>query len=186
MPSGLCSCFCSVSFRGQCRACGLRALRADLREDLQVCWPGSENHGRSRLDPSAEGLRQWGAHRLAGWACGWHPSPAEVQQVVRRTAVMSKHLAVTYARVLEWALAAEGRMPEATPMERIFGLPRPPRLPDHLVLEDSAGTARCIRCLMPTRLTVGRRCRPAGTLGHTLASIGAGVFCTRCGAFGFS
>ncbi len=68
---------------------------------------------------------------------------------------MSKHLAVAYARVLEWALAAEGRMPEATPMERIFGLPRPPRLPGHLVLEDSAGTARCIRCFMPARLTVG-------------------------------
>ena len=46
--------------------------------------------------------------------------------------------------------------------------------------------ARCIGCLMPARLTVGRRCRPAGTLGHTLASLGTGVFCTRCGAYGFS
>ncbi len=105
---------------------------------------------------------------------------------MRRTAMMSKHLAVAHARVLEWALAAEGRMPEATPMERIFGVPRPPRLPEHLVLEDSAGMARCIRCLMLTRLIVGRRCRPAGTHGHTFASLGTRVFCTRCGASGFS
>ncbi len=167
-----------------------RALRADLLEDLQVCWINGRQDQKAMagrdLTYRMTAFGNGEAHRLAGKACGRHPSSAEVQQAVRRTAVISEHLAVAYARVLEWALAAEGRMPEATPMERIFRLPRPPRLPDHLVLEDSAGTARCIRCLMPARLTVRRRCRPAGTLGHTLASIGGGVVCMRCGAYGFS
>ena len=50
---------------------------------------------------------------------------------------------------------------------------------------DKHGQERCVRCLLPAALATGRRCRPAGVLGHRLVRVGNGMACRRCGAYAF-
>ena len=64
-------------------------------------------------------------------------------------------------------------------------MPRPPPLPEHCFVHDRVEQERCLRCLLPPALALGRPCRPQGSLRHRLYRLGAGVFCRRCGFYSF-
>ena len=99
---------------------------------------------------------------------------------------MAQRLCISYARLLEWAVEAPGRLPLITPFESVFRLPRPPPIPAHTLVHDNFGIERCIRCMLPATLCTGRPCRPHGAQGHSLVSLGDGVCCNRCGGYSFS
>ena len=118
-------------------------------------------------------------------AATWHPTEPEVDVSLARAAAMAGKLLPYYAVLLDWATAAEGRLPEPTPIEQVFKLPRPPVMPEHCLVHDAAGQERCIRCLLPAALSRGRPCRPHGVQGHRLCRLGSGVFCCKCGCYSF-
>ena len=124
------------------------------------------------------------AHVLAREAAGWHPAAASDVSLAR-TRAFAEHLGISYARLLEWALVAPDRMPEATPLEAVFRQTRPPKLPVHAFADDDDGHVRCVRCLLPPPLASCRPCRPHRSLGHIHFRIGSGFFCGRCGAYSF-
>ena len=163
--------------------------KADARQDTEVLWVrGHPHRGAAEAQGAAEKLRAFGtaaADRLAKQAKQWHPAQASEAVALRRTAEMSRVLAVSYARVLQWAVAADDRLPPLQPAEAIFRLPRPPALPRHCMAADSHGTDRCVKCLMPAAIAQTRSCTAAGVLRHCLAAIGSGVCCLRCGAYSF-
>ena len=79
------------------------------------------------------------AHEKAKAAYTWHPDRAS-SQALARTDEFATHLAVAYARMLEWAMVVPGRMLEPTPFEKLFPLPRPPPPPLHCFATDELGT----------------------------------------------
>ena len=166
----------------------LHWLRRDCRDDVEVHWiPG---HARPEAQSSRGPLGRLGwfgnaaAHTRARDAVTWHPA-ATSGVAVARTEAFALHLSIAYARLLQWAVDEEGRLPEATPLECIFRPPRPPPLPAHEFAADREGCERCVRCLLPQVLAQERPCRPHGALGHALFAHGAGIFCGRCGAYSF-
>ena len=92
---------------------------------------------------------------------------------------------IHYARILDWATSGPGRLPDISPLERIFKLPRPPPIPEHCFAEDALGEERCVFCLLPPALARGRHCRRIGTRRHKIFRLGSGIFCGRCGAHSF-
>ena len=109
----------------------------------------------------------------------------EEAQALARVQAFTRHLVIHYARMLDWATSAPGRLPEITPLERIFRSPRPPPIPEHCFAEDAAGEERCVHCLLPPALASGRPCRKHGTRRHSVYRLGKGIFCSRCGAHSF-
>ena len=97
-----------------------------------------------------------------------------------------RQLCNAYVRILDWAVQVPGRLPEVTPLERLFPKMGPPPIPEHCIVVDGAGSERCIRCMLPPGLCTGRSCRPHGSLGHSLVALGEGLFCNRCGVYSFS
>ena len=163
-------------------------LRQDVRDDVEVHWTPGHARPDSQHSRGPLGRLGWfanaAAHERACEAARWHPAGASAAALAR-TDDFAVHLSVAYARVIDWALAAPQRLPEPTPLETLFRLPRPPPLPAHTFAEDQQGVERCVRCLLPPALAAGRPCRPHGSLGHILYSLGRGVFCSRCGAYSF-
>ena len=149
------------------------------------------SHGRlgaAAGGPQAQ-LRIFGNHwadRMAKRAADWHPQDADAVNSLARAHALSRQLCIAYAKLLEWATGQADRLPPVTPLEGIFKTPRPPPIPAHTFAQDQAGCERCVRCMLPTSLTAGRPCRPHGTLGHAIFSLGTGVFCNRCGVYSFS
>ena len=166
----------------------VRVARDDVRDDVQVRW--RRGHigpaAAERLSPE-DSLAAFGnawAHTRARRAAAWHPSRTS-EQAVLRTDSFALHLSVAYARFLEWALEDPERMPQATVLDRLFPLPRPPAIPLHTYACDGHGIERCIRCLLPPALAGSRPCRPHGNMGHSFMAIGGGLCCRRCGSYAF-
>ena len=126
------------------------------------------------------------ADALAREAAGWHPTAAEVRTSVARSHMLMRQLCIAYVRLIEWAVQVPGRLPEMTPLERLFPKMRPPPMPEHCLAVDGNGLERCIRCMLPPGLCQCRPCRPHGQRGHSLVSLGDGFFCNRCGVYSFS
>ena len=124
------------------------------------------------------------AHLKAREAVAWHPE-ATSATAVARTEAFALHLCIAYARLLQWSLSEEDRLPVPTLVEQIFRLPRPPPIPQHAYAEDCDGVVRCVRCMLPPRLARDRPCRPYSDLGHVFFALGQGQFCGRCGAYSF-
>ena len=162
-------------------------LRCDTMHDVKVIWLPS--HRPLGAGGGEAALRVFGntwADKRAKEAATWHPRAAECDASLARTHAMSRQLCVAYSKLLEWAVAVPGRLPPVTPLEVLFKTPRPPKIPEHSYAEDPAGVERCVRCMLPSSLTSGRPCRPHGTLGHSLMSLGTGFVCNRCGVYSFS
>ena len=164
-------------------------LRDDVRDDVQVIWIPSHQslQGMAGRGPVAA-ARAYGnawADAQAKIAATWHGVPEATLLARARTAALAYKLGTYYAIFLEWALDQPDGLPEATPLEVLFRLPRPPPLPVHCFAADAGGSERCIRCLMPPGLCAGRPCRPQGSLGHKLMRIGHGIFCRTCGLYSF-
>ena len=152
-------------------------LRCDTMHDVKVIWLPS--HRPLGAGGGEAALRVFGntwADKRAKEAATWHPRAAECDASLARTHAMSRQLCVAYSKLLEWAVAVPGRLPPVTPLEVLFKTPRPPKIPEHSFAEDPAGVERCVRCMLPSSLTSGRPCRPHGTLGHSLMSLGTGIF----------
>ena len=134
-------------------------------------------------------MRNYGikaADVLAREAATWHPAAPEVKASLGRTRVFMRQLCNAYVRILDWAVQVPGRLPEVTPLERLFPKMRPPPIPEHCIVVDGAGSERCIRCMLPPGLCTGRSRRHHGRLGHSLVALGEGLFCNRCGVYSFS
>ena len=167
-------------------------MSADARPDVQVIWlprtssrPGGAGGGGR--GPVAA-LRAYGnawADAKAKLARALHPAPPLETVSLARVSAFTQHLVIHYARMLDWATSGPGRLPDISPLERIFKLPRPPPIPEHCFAEDASGEARCIHCLLPPSLAKGRPCRRHGTLRHKVFRLGSGIFCGRCGAHSF-
>ena len=166
----------------------IKVAREDARQDVQVIWRrGHVSRAEAdRRDPLSRMIaygNAW-AHERARIASTWHPA-ATSAAAVNQTDAFAHHLAIAYARMLEWAVEVPGRLPAITPLERLFPRPRPPPLPSHTFAVDGSGLERCIRCYLPPQLAECRPCRARGSEGHSLMSLGSGVFCRKCGAYSF-
>ena len=147
-------------------------LKTDVRQDVVVHWRPRGSTGNQAAD------------RLARAAVAKLPGEARQAAAAARTAEFASRLGRFYARLLDLALSAD-RLPKPDALGQLFRLPRPPRLPAHAVAVDGTGAVRCNRCLLPAGMLKARLCRPAGTLGHRMQAVGAGLVCTSCGAYSF-
>ena len=98
--------------------------KADPRQDTEVLWVrGRPHRGTAAAQGTAEKLFAFGmaaADRLAKQTKHWHPAQASEAVAFRRTVEMSKVLAVSYARVLQRALAEDDRLPPLQTAEAVF------------------------------------------------------------------
>jgi hypothetical protein len=160
--------------------------RDDTRSDVRVLWarghvPMRVAAGRGR-DAQLRAVGNREAHRLAQAAARMHPDHSAVATASARAEQLAERLGRYYSRLLE-LLMDSGGLPAPEPLSVLFRLPRPPPLPAHILVEDSCGKERCVRCLLPSELARGKCCRPAGTLGHSLVCTESCVACVRCGAY---
>ena len=120
----------------------VKVAREDTRQDVQACWRrGHVSRAEAdRRDPQSR-LVAYGnawAHERARIATTWHPAAGSASATAK-TDAFAYQLAIAYARMLEWAVEAPGRLSEITPLERLFPRPRPPPLPAHVFSEDAQG-----------------------------------------------
>ena len=167
----------------------VEVARQDCRDDVAVLWiKGHTLPGAAGRDKNLA-LKNFGnkaADVLAREAATWHPAAPAVKASLARTHAFARQLCIAYVKVLDWAVQVPGRLPEISPVERIFPRMRPPPIPEHCFVLDGNGAERCVRCMLPPGLCTGRSCRPHGSLGHSLVSLGEGLFCNKCGVYSFS